>query len=79
MRRFKHKKRGTTYEMLGLAKMQISADTLYGYENDRRDAGRMTNNLETMSFVVYRSLHDDTLWVRPEREFFDGRFQEIEK
>lgn len=38
----------------------------------------VAEQLEKRSFVVYRSLHDNTLWVRPESEFFDGRFKEIE-
>jgi hypothetical protein len=75
MRRFKHKKRGTTYEMLGLAKMQISSNTT-------RAIGLIApvhaaSVLESISMVVYRSLHDDTLWIRPESAFFDGRFKEI--
>lgn len=77
MRHFRHKRRGTEYHLMGRARLQIGIDTLYGYENDRTDASRVVANLERMTFVVYRSLKDDTLWVRPESEFFDGRFEEI--
>ena len=27
--------------------------------------------------IVYKSLENDKLWVRPEKEFFDGRFIEV--
>lgn len=78
--RWRHKKRGTSYEVLGRAAMQISIKTLFPH-------GHRTTplileevavaSLEKMSFVAYRSEADDTLWVRPESEFLDGRFEEI--
>lgn len=61
---YRHVKRGSTYELLGRARMQIGT-------GDTADA------LEQRSFVVYRALRDNTLWVRPESEFFDGRFVKV--
>lgn len=55
---YRHKKRGSLYVMVGRAGMQIEEHP----------------ELEKRAFVVYRALADDTLWVRPESEFMDGRF-----
>jgi len=60
-------KRGSTYEVVGLAKMQIGTGV------DETTA----MSLERRSFVVYSSLEDGALWVRPESEFLDGRFEKI--
>lgn len=65
--RWKHLKRGSVYEVVGLARMQIGT----GVDGDT------AGTLERRSFVVYRSISDDTLWVRPESEFKDGRFVEL--
>jgi hypothetical protein len=68
---YRHKKRGTTYEIVGRAKMQISPDSL------PVDEGYVASWLEdTMTMVVYRSTHDGTLWIRPESEFFE-RFEAV--
>lgn len=53
--------RRSLYEIVGLAAMQIATHP----------------ELEKQSYVVYRALEDDTLWVRPEAEFLDGRFEEM--
>lgn len=29
--------------------------------------------------VIYRQVDSDTVWIRPVKEFFDGRFQCIEQ
>ena len=69
---YRHKKRGSLYVMVGRAGMQISAETLhpFGWNN----VSQVAEQLEKRAFVVYRALADDTLWVRPESEFMDGRF-----
>jgi hypothetical protein len=61
MSTWRHKKRGTQYELVGLAMLQTS------------NTGGLNDN---HPMVVYRD-QAGTLWVRPEDEFFDGRFEEI--
>jgi hypothetical protein len=61
MRLFRHRVRGTTYHIVGYATGQFSGPD---------------NHLDMTTFVVYRGA-DGHLWVRPEQEFFDGRFEEI--
>ncbi len=29
--------------------------------------------------IIYKSLQDDKIWVRPISEFLDGRFEEVSK
>jgi len=73
--RYKHVKRGTYYVLLGRAGMQISWPVMLPIAGKIVNAG---DHLETKSFVVYRSEKDDALWVRPESEFLDGRFELVE-
>lgn len=56
----RHKKRGSTYRVIGTALLQAA-----------EPVG------EACTMVVYRCLDDGRLWVRPEVEFDDGRFEEI--
>lgn len=67
VRRVRHKKRGSTYEVLHGALMQSTHwhDTYYKVPADGR------------SVVVYRSESDGSVWVRPASEFEDGRFEDI--
>lgn len=68
-RRWRHVKRGTTYVELGRAEGQSAAE--------ERIVNQMDFRVEGQRFVCYRSEDDDSLWVRPEAEFMDGRFEEI--
>jgi hypothetical protein len=60
---FRHKKRGSTYELLDIATAQVStADFALLRDGDR--------------LVVYRG-EDGRLWARIRDEFFDGRFEDV--
>ena len=59
--KWRHKKRGSTYHVIGPAKLQAS------------DVGGMSNN---QPMIVYRG-EDGQLWVRPTDEFEDGRFEAL--
>lgn len=61
-KRVRHKKRDSTYNVVGEAELQLSSPVIL-------EEGR--------SLTVYRSEKDGKLWVRPSSEFNDGRFEEI--
>ena len=56
---YRHKKRGTTYTVMGRATLQAEGP------------------LDNTKVVIYQSNIDGSMWVRPEAEFFDGRFEHI--
>lgn len=59
---WRHKKRGTTYTIIGRGKLQSSDPTGLG---------------DNQPMVVYRSEADGSIWVRPTDEFEDGRFERV--
>jgi len=54
--RVRHKKRGTTYDVIATGRLQVDGD------------------LDMEKVTVYRG-EDGQVWVRPEYEFYDGRFE----
>ncbi len=58
---YKHRKRGTNYELVGQATVQASIHAIH--EGDQ--------------VVVYRALDGGRLWIRPVKEFHDGRFEKV--
>lgn len=65
---WRHKKRGTTYEILhDNAFMQCATDPNFesAFEDD--------------AWVVYRNTHTQAVYVRLYKEFHDGRFEQVEE
>lgn len=65
--RVRHKKRGTTYEVIGEAEVQISIGDVFDGTRVVCEGDRLT---------VYRGA-GGKLWVRPSDEFNDGRFEAV--
>lgn len=68
----RHKKRGTTYELLGIAEAQVSKTTENVFQADAYRPLREGDRL-----AVYRAEDGLRLWVRFEDEFRDGRFENV--
>lgn len=70
----RHKKRGTTYELLGIAEAQVSTPTVMPVA----EGGQPLRPLrEGDKLAVYRAEDGIQLWVRFEDEFRDGRFENV--
>lgn len=67
--RYRHKKRGTEYVLLGIGKMQ--AETWYDARNLE------VREVDMREVAIYRSVDDGSLWVRPREDFEDGRFHAL--
>lgn len=70
IKRYKHKKRGTTYTIVAIGKIQ-SSDWVTDFGIDG------STLIDGEEVVIYRCLEDGEYWVRPKGEFFDGRFEEL--
>lgn len=67
---YRHKKTGGLYKVLGVGRMQAEK----WYEPDGDGAA----TVDMREVVVYRSLQDGLLWVRPRQDFEDGRFEAVD-
>lgn len=68
MDRWRHKKRGTVYEILtDNASLQCSA------------APEFESMFDDDHFTVYQNVATGAIYVRPTEEFQDGRFERIEE
>lgn len=64
--KWKHKKRGTTYEIIAdTATLQCAA------------APEFEQMFKDDAWIVYRSVDTGAVYVRPAPEFLDGRFERV--
>lgn len=75
---WRHKKSGGIYEVLHRGRMQTSEWRMpWEYTNPKGEVMVDENfTADNEPVIVYRA-EDGTIWVRPTKEFRDGRFERI--
>ena len=76
---YRHKKRGTVYELIGFGKMQAVNWEVRHREHhpESGEPPKLTwSPVDMQEVAIYRNVDDYTeIWVRPREEFEDGRFE----
>ena len=74
---YRHKKRGTVYEIISFGKLQASDLYREGYNDVWQTSTYKA--VDMIDVVIYRNVeNNDEVWVRPKYEFYDGRFEAVE-
>jgi len=77
MKIYRHKKRGTEYELIGFGKMQAEDWRDLSEDQELVEGEPVGASVDMREVAIYRSVDDTSeLWVRPREEFEDGRFEE---
>jgi hypothetical protein len=76
--RYKHVKRGTEYDLIGVGRMQAEdwCDMSDAFD-DGEGLIAGTQDVDMREVSIYRSVDDGMIWVRPLEEFNDGRFVRV--
>lgn len=69
---FRHKKSGGLYNLLSIGQMQARD----WYEHGESDWSETQRSVDMEEVVVYQSLEDDKVWVRPINDF-NQRFEKV--
>lgn len=75
MNLYRHKKTGNLYLALDVGRMQ--ANSWRRPTGPDNDPWRHFGDVDMQEVVVYISLKDRSMWVRPKAEFMDGRFEAV--